>query len=293
MTEDNVPLTNLEDDTPTAPVAETPPAPPVETPPEHEAAEVEAVEVAGKKYVPVGALIGERKQRQALEETAKKAEQYEAYLNQNGPYIEFLKQNPDFLKRAAQPEPVPTAAPSVDPEAEEAARLMDFYTPEGKPDVEKGARYLAMQDRRAQRVTQQTMQPLVTQNQQQAMYANYQRVLQLSDPFGNKPSEAAVRAVFQQLASDPNGLKSAADPQMAPILGLWAMGADRMMSKPQPKAPEKPPLETEIPGGLEAGPRAPLSDVEQRILKNRGMTQARWAEVTKGFTPGKSTVLED
>src|SRR5262245_40549452 len=155
---------NLEDDTPAPPVAQEPQA---ETPQEPKAAEVEAVEVAGEKYVPVSAIIAERKARQIAEQAAQRAQEIEQWAYQNRPYVDFLKNNPQLLQQRQEPPPQAPAAPNEDPEAREAALLMDFYTADGKPDVEKGARWLALQDRRAQKAAGDVMRPLAQSTAQE------------------------------------------------------------------------------------------------------------------------------
>src|SRR6266446_7224290 len=100
----------LDPDQPATPPAAPPATPPApETPPTAPPAEdehPESVDVAGKKFVPVAALIGERKQRQALQEKAARVDELEQFAREAKPYVEFLKANPDLLKPK---EPAPPA----------------------------------------------------------------------------------------------------------------------------------------------------------------------------------------
>ena len=114
-------LINVEDDAPTPVEALTPQepasdsAPDDQTPPveaQDRPATVDAVEVGGQQYAPIAALKAEREKRQALEPLARRAQELEAWQQQNAPYIEFLRANPDFLRQQQrQPDPVP--APST------------------------------------------------------------------------------------------------------------------------------------------------------------------------------------
>src|SRR4051812_12249195 len=104
-------LINVEDDTPAQPAeadpqslvggdglaSDDPAVPPVAS--ADHPAEVDAVEVGGQKYVPVGALISERKQRQAAEKEAAKVSELEAYARDSKPYVEFLKANPGLINQ--------------------------------------------------------------------------------------------------------------------------------------------------------------------------------------------------
>lgn len=290
----DVDLNNLEDETPAAP--EAPPAPPAAEvkPPDAAPAEVEAVEVAGQKYVPLSAVLGEREKRKAAETKAARVDEIERWAQEKAPYIRVLEENPDLFKRPQpQQAPPPEAKPDDDPDAVEAAQLMDFYTSDGKPDVARGARWLKLQDKRAGRQAQQVIQPVQQHSLQQQANENYYRVMQIQDPTGRKPSEQAVRAVWGQVLGEQNGLATLADPKAAAFLAMAAMGMDRMLEKPKPQAPPQEPVVSESPGGSGKPPQAPLSALEESILKQRRMKPAEWAENTKGFQRGRAFTVED
>ena len=224
-----------------------------------------------------------------LKPKAEQADQLAAYVNEHRPTLEFLAANPDVLRRQTQP--IQPHEPAPDPDALEAAQLMDFYTADGKPDVARGTKWLALQDKRSGKTIQQAVQPVEQQNLQQQTNENFYRVLQTPDAAGRKPSEVAVRAVFQQLVQTPEGLKITADPRMAPILYLWALGSDRMMSG-QPPAIPPAPLQTEAGGGPSA-PRGPISALEQKVMRDRGIKPEAWQAHTKAVQAGRPTVLEE
>jgi hypothetical protein len=283
---------NLEDDGPALPAVDPPPpeAPTAEMPPaDQHAAEVEAVEVGGQKYVPLAAVLAERNEKKALKDRASKADAYEAELAQMRPYIQFLQANPQLLQPRT-PEPVPAhQAPAEDPDALEAAQMMDFYTSDGKPDVARGAKWLALQDRRNQRQTQEAVRPYAEQSQQERSQVNFMRAAQIADADGRKPSEAALREVWSNM---PAELTS--DPKVAGLLAMIAFGMDRVRTKDGPVAPPVPPpaMVTEASGGTPRV-RQVMSALESRVAAERNINQTNWMDRTKGFTANRPSVLED
>jgi len=120
---------------PVAPAPPPAPAPPAAPSPEDE--HPDSVDVAGKKFVPVAALIGERKQRQAFQEKAARVDELEQFAREAKPYVEFLKANPDLLKSKDSAPPAAGAAPPADAQAELLAKTLDLYTADGKPDLSR------------------------------------------------------------------------------------------------------------------------------------------------------------
>lgn len=277
---------NLEDDAP-----ETPPVEPVAPPPPAETHEA-AVEMEGQKYVPLSAVLAERKQRQELKAKADLADDLVQQVQALKPYAEFLKANPQLMQpRAAEP---PAAPPQADPDAVEAAQLMDFYKPDGTLDVDKGAKYLALQDRRASRASSEAVKPLRDHSLQERSQQNFVRALSVKDASGQSPSPDALRAVWGVLKPEDT-----ANPEIAATLAMLAMGADRMMGRGTPPpslgpsvAPSPPPLVTETSGGTIQTPGS-LSRLEETIAAQRGMTTAAWRDATTGIVPGRSNVLEE
>lgn len=293
MSDDDVIGTNLEDDGPAieapAPVAEQPAqeaAP--DAPVDDRAAEVEAVEVGGQKYVPAGVLKALREEARTLKERAAQADQLEAQWRDAQPYVEFLRNNRDLLIQRQQPEPVAPAAPQADPDALEAARLMDFYKPDGTPDTDKGARWLALQDKRGERIADARVRPILQQTAQDQASLNFQRALQIKDANGESPSLESLQAVWQAMPPD-----LVADQRVAGVLAATALGLDRMRTPRKATVPVPPPaLVTETSGG-NPRTRPLLSPLEERIAAERGISATKWAENTRGYQPGKATVLED
>lgn len=291
-------LVNLEDDSAPAPapVAAAPEpiaAAPTETPqqsapPAEE--EPDGIDLNGQRMVPISALHAEREKRQQLSALAAKAQELEAWRRENEPALQFLQNNRDLLiQRVQQPEPVAPAAPQVDPDALEAARLMDFYRADGTPDIEKGQRWLALQDKRAGKLAEDRVRPILQQTAQDQANLNFQRALQIQDANGETPSRESLQAVWAAMPPD-----LVADQRVAGVLAATALGLDRMRTPRKAVTPPPPsaPLVTESVGGVPRL-RPTLSPFEETIAKERGISATKWQEHTKNFQPGRPTALED
>lgn len=290
-------LINVEDDQPVAPV-ETPA--PVEPPaPEAPVASTEGAEIdlnaidirdEGRVKGIIGELSRMREQNRTLKSQAERAIQLEAELNQAKPYVDFLRANP-HLTQPRQPEPQAPPQPSADPDAEEAARLMDFYKSDGSPDVDRGARWLALQDKRSGRMAQQAVQPWAQQSLQERAQANYGQLRTWATTNNIKPE--IIDGIWTMAAREPEGMKTLANPDSVRALALLAMGANTMTTPRQPAPPAAPPVITEGSGGSARIPAARLSAIEENVLKHRGMSASAYQDLTKGFKAGVSNVLEE
>lgn len=299
-------LINVEDDAPTPVEALTPQepasdaAPDDQTPPveaQDRPATVDAVEVGGQQYAPIAALKAEREKRQALEPLARRAQELEAWQQQNAPYIEFLRANPDFLRQQQrQPDPVPApSTPQVDPAAIELAQSLDLYDQHGNPDVARAAKIQAVMAKTAETQARQLVQPFEDQRVQAKAVEGYQYLASLKHADGTPIDRQVVDFIWQQASQEPNGMQTLGNPQSVAGLALMALGADAQWkgrSKSAAPAKPAPPVFTEGSGG---NPRsAPtVSAMEERVAKERGMTAAAWSENLRGFKPGATNVLED
>jgi hypothetical protein len=289
-------LVNVEDDTPAEASAEAPPAaapaapavaePVVQPAAEDTPAEVESVEVAGKKYVPVGALIGERKQRQALQDRAAKADELEAYVRDARPYVEFLKNNPDLLKPRTAPAPAAPHEPATDPRAEQLAKTLDLYTTDGKPDLARANTLQTLITQTAQAIADKAIGPVQERNAQDQSARNFQIALTVKDADGRSPSQEALTQIWRTMPAHQT-----ADPNVASILALTALGLDRVSRKAAPAPPAHAPIVTESPGGPARRPS--LSALETKIARDRGISDSKWQELTVGHVPGRAAQLED
>jgi hypothetical protein len=293
-------LINVEDDTPEAPVAsaaagEPSPDPVAAGAPEPDGdLDLNAVDVKDERQAK--GLIGEVSRLRAtirdLKTQAERAATLEHELNQARPYLDFVRTNPHLLQpRPAEPDR--PAAPDVDPDAVEAARLMDFYKADGSPDVERGARWLALQDKRSNRVAQTTIQPLQQASLQERAQANYTMLRNFKLADGKPLRQDIVDDLWRAAAKEQNGLATLANPDSVRALALLAMGAQALTQPAQPAAPAQPPIVTEASGGRASLPAARLSAIEERTIAQKGLSAAKYHELTKGFQPGRSNVLEE
>jgi len=288
-------LVNLEEDGPAVEAAfpaepAAAEAPATEAPVEAAAeqpAEVEAVEVAGQRYVPAGVLRELQEERKQRKELQKQNADLDAYARDSRPYVEFLKANPGLINgRQQQAQPAAPQQETADPQTEALAKTLDLYTPEGKPDLARAGTIRQMMTATAQQIAQQTIAPMREESDQTKSARNFQVALGIKSADGRSPSQQALAQIWRTMPASQT-----ADPNVASILALTALGLDSVSTKPLPAAPAQAPLVTEGQGG---GPRRPsLSAMEQSIARDRGMKEADWAANTKGFTPGRANQLED
>lgn len=288
-------LMNLEDPAPgppaavPAPVAVVPEAPAV-APPEPEELDPESVDLADQGRV--RALLGELSRTRGivreLKPKAERATQLEQQVAQMLPTVQFVQQNPQLFQRQAAPAQVTPQAQAPDPEVVEWAQTFSLYKADGTLDLDTAAKSLSIADRRAERKAQTAVQPMRASAAQQASHANFQHVMaNLKDADGNPPSQQHLQAVWNAV-----GVEATADLNVASMLGLMAIGADRTLKKSPIQPPVNPPVFTEPSGGT---PRAKvtLSPLEENLAKERGKSAAQWGELTKGHQQNRPSVLEE
>lgn len=287
-------VVNVEEDGPDPAVADPAAAPvvaavdPGAAPPEEEPEGT--TEVNGQRLVPLAALKAERAQRQTMQARAAQADELEAYVREAKPWVEFLRANPEILKpRQAPPAPATFGAGPVDPEVEMVAKTLDLYTPDGKPDLQRAKAVVQLMDRKAARASQQAVAPYHQQTAQNASANNYRAALAFKDPSGRSPSPEALTAIWRAMPAEQS-----ADPQVAMVLTMTALGMDQASGKGRAVAPQAPgaaPIVTEGQGGQPR--RASLSALETAVARDRGITDAKWQENTKGFVAGRPSSFED
>lgn len=282
---------NMEDETPAPPPAAAAP-PPAEPPPPPDPPadpdEVGAIEVQGGKHVPLEALKAARAEAKAAKEQAARLPQLEQALATLQGQVSTYQQVQQHLQRP----PAPTAQADTDPDLIELARSLDYYQGDGTPDIARAAKHAGIIERRAAKMAQQMMQPLQQQNAQTRSAANYQAARQIQSPQGVKPSEATLNWMWQNLPAEYT-----ADPRVAQALPALALGLEALQGNgsrlPPPVAPSaQPPLHTE---GVAGGPqrRTTITDAEREVISARGMSEEKYTKLSKGYTPGRATTLED
>lgn len=246
-------------------------AAPVEPPAEPEA----------PKLVPLSALQAERDEKKQLRD---RLAQVEAWAAQNKPYVDFVQANPHFLQ---QPKPTAPVAPDVHPADVEYAKLLDLYKADGTPDTDRAAKFRGLVAQEARTIATNEVAPIRQQTAQDQSAVNFQRALQIKDGSGKSPTEGNLRAIFSTMSPEET-----ANPQMAGLAAMFALGLERMQPQaPVVAPPANPPVYTEASGGIASA--KPLSAFEQRMATERGRTPQQWQELAKGYQKGVPTQLED
>jgi hypothetical protein len=247
------------------------------------------VEVDGEKMVPLKALQAERQAMAELRKEAQRLQQVEQDYRNAQPYVEFLRNNPDLLKRPAAAEPAPPA-PDQDPKLVNLARTLDLYTADGKPDAARAATIRELVKSEAQSIAQDAVKPFAEMNVRERAQRNFQDALNTTLPDGSKPDPETIKHIWS--TTDPKFL---ADPNNAALALLVAGGLGAFKGQPAAaKAPEPPataPVVTESAGRVNPN-RAPVSELETRVMGIRGITPQKYADYIRNFKPGQTNVLE-
>ncbi len=245
--------------------------------------EPQAVDVGGQQMVPLSALLAERTEKKTLKE---RTGQLEQFYNQAKPYVDFINSNPHLLRQPQQQAPAPPP-PTADPDVVEYAEIMSLYKPDGSGlDLEKAAKALAIAEKRTDRKAQATLQPYVEQTAQERSARNYQNALATTMPNGAKADQVALTHMWRALPAHLT-----ADPQVATILQLAAIGASVSGQRPVVAPPPNAPLVSE-PSGGQPRPNARLTELEKRVAASREMSETKWAELGTGFVAGRGSSLE-
>lgn len=253
----------------------------------------EAVEVTpGQRMVPVGALKAVRDELRALKPHAERAQQLEAYVNDVRPYVEFLKNNPQILQ-PQQPQ-APAAPAEADPSLVELARTLELYDPTtGQPDVKRAEKIRTLTQNEARQIAQQTIAPLQEGTNESRAAANLQQILSTAkDADGRALDQAylveAVKPITQGLTK-AEALRVLADPGVANLIKLTALGLQASTKRSAPQPPGTPPLQVESPGG---GSGFVMNEDSRKLAKLAGISEADYAERAKKFVPNRNNPLE-
>jgi hypothetical protein len=210
-----------------------------------------------------------------------------AKVNELQPYVSAYQ----AMTQAAQ-QATPNA--EEDTEAEEYARLLDLYTNEGKPDIERGKKGLAIQRRLAETAAQKHVAPLQQQSVQQKSDNN---VARLKATVAANPNFGVDAALIDALAGrmEPGAL---ANPETAKWLLATAIGVVDLNKKlgqqgqpaartpggqfvaQTPAAPLGDPMFTERAGG-KTTVDSPLDDKEKAYIKSAGISEKDYMESVK------------
>ena len=275
-----------------APVEEAVEATPVEAPQTEEDfdADVEAntIEIpTGEKLVPLSAVTNLREKLKDAKAGGKEAaslrEQLAASQAQNAQLAPNAEAYRSMLYMQSQ-QPVAPAAPAAptgpDPELVEIARDFDLYTPEGEPDLHRAQKHLTRETARAERISQAAMAPLVHQNVTTQARGLIERSKATKHPqTGEGLDPAILDGLFRQIASQPGGLQTLADPEQMKHLWVYASGLSPAAAAQVTKEALPPPMVRERAGGRTPDAAAPMSTSEKRAAKDAGMSEKEYLAI--------------
>jgi hypothetical protein len=244
--------------------------------------------------VPVGALVAEREKARRVTEERLTKEQIEplkaraaqfdqqtADLQALQPHLDYLKAHPDLLTR----EQPPAIQAVSDEDAERVARQYELYSGSGL-DLARAKRIIA--DRReemtnvARETAREVVQPYAAQVATDASRTNFVWAAQ----------EAQRRGVDPKLVAD---LWTKVDPtltqhrQVAEHILRVALG-EAAVSGTLQQASQFEPVFTEPAGGRRAQAPA-VSDLEKRVARSAGISEADWTKSVAAFRPDAVNVL--
>lgn len=203
-------------------------------------------------------------------------------VQQLSPYVQAYQ----AMQQAAQ-QAAPN--PEEDTEAEEYAKLLDLYTPDGKPDIVRGKKGLAIQRGLAERAAQQHVAPLQQQTVTQQSSYNLARAKNTALPNGVKADPQVLDMVWRQLDPALTATKEGAMQALIAAVGYSQIAGQVGQPPAQQQAqrapngqfaPLPPPIVTEAAGGKVGGDNLPLSKHEKDYIKASGMTEKDYLAAT-------------
>jgi len=293
-----------------APAEPPPEPPPAPVEPEDEPVEGLVQDARGQRLVPLQALQQTRQELKAakalvaevetLKAKAAQGEQVQTWVEQVRPLLDKLKARPDVVQAIMAGQPVPGVAapepPKVDPdeallpkqEAEDLARTLELYTPDGQPDVTRARKVAALMRRSADDETARKLAPVMAsmaQGQSGTLKAQYATVK-------DKQGRTVNPQVLDQLWNIVPPELVARDPQVAGVLYYAAKGYAAHHGLDEPTPPPRAPILSEASGG-ERRAAPSLTTFDQAIRKAMQVSEKTYAETGSRFKPGAINVLED
>lgn len=266
------------------------------------------VEGGKERYVPLAALEGARKELKGLKAELEDARTGSAKAQQLEQRIDELSQHLASIAPKAQAYDAALAAqqqyrqpePEEDEDAVLLAQTMDLWTADGKPDVAKAKKALALMDKRGRRQAEDTVAPFAQNQVGHQSDRLYARALKTIEDLGIDIDRRNFDSVWLSLSPAQRS---------SPDSGKWllaaSVGADVLMKAKarqgqagQPAARERTatgqfkaadipaPLHTEKAGGkdLPDGGLA-LNDKERAYIKRAGISEKEYFETARNM-PG-------
>lgn len=291
------------------PEPDAPPAPPVEAP---DTDPPDAVtDASGRKLVPIEALHQTRQELKAakqlvaqvegLKEAAAKGQELEGFIDNIRPLLARLRARPDIVAAVMGPQQGPPPGPQSpyqqpqDPgeailpkhDAEDLARTLELYTPEGSPDIAR-ARKLALVMRRTGGEEALRATAPLTQNMAQGQSGTLrQQYASIKDKHGRTVNQQVLQQMWNIVPAE----LVAQDPNVAGVLYYAAKGYAAHHGLEDAMPAPRAPLVSEPSGG-----RAPvtttLTDLDRAMQRAMQVSEKQYTEASGRYKPGAINVLE-
>lgn len=270
------------------------------------------VDASGRKLVPLEALKATRQELKSAKQLAALAEQYREAAEQGqnlgqffqelNPLLQKLRNRPDIVANIMQSNEAPLAgppspyAPAPDPgeallskqDAEDLARTLELYTPEGAPDLHR-ARKLAFYMRRTGREEALGATAPFAQNMAQGQSGSLKgQYAQVRDKAGRTVNPAVLEQIWKIVPPE----LIAQDPNVAGILYYAARGYSAHHGLDEPAAPARTPLFTEPAGGRPPSAGGVLSEFDRAMQRATQLSDKQYTERASGYKPGAINILE-
>lgn len=299
-------------DTTSAPLPAAP-APSGEEEPEPQDVVTDA---AGRKLVPLDALKATRQELKAakqlaqaadqMRDAAQRGEQLGQFFQTIEPLLAKLRARPDIVANimgAQAPAPDPGYPPPgyvqgapPDPEeiilpkqdAEDLARTLELYTPEGVPDLKRARKIAMMMRGTARQEAYGAVAPIAQTTAQQQSVGLQAQYAQVRDKAGRTVNQNVLQQLWQIVPPEV----VARDPNVAGVLYYAAKGYAAHHGLDEPLPPARAPITSEAPGGRPATAAATLSELDRHIQQSMQTTEKNYTERAARYRPGAINVLE-
>lgn len=291
-------------------------APAVEAPGQAPVVEDEAdppdavVDASGRKLVPLDALKATRQELKAakqlvgqvehLREAAARGEQLQGFFGQLSPLLDKLKARPDIVANIMQapmapppqagygPEPDPGEAILAKPDAEDLARTLELYTPEGQPDLTRARKIALMMRGQTRQEVMAATAPLTSTIAHGQAGTLRQQYAQVKDKAGRTVNQQILDQIWNIVPPE----LIARDPAVGGILYYAARGYAAHHGLDEPVQAQRLPPVSEGPGGRPATATAVLSDLDRAMQRSAQITDKAYTEQAAKYRPNAINILE-
>jgi hypothetical protein len=265
----------------------------------------------GQKLVPLSALQqtrGELKAAKALasqveqmKDAAARGEQLGQWVESMRPLLSKLKDRPDIVAAVMQNQQAPPVGPqspyqpAPDPseailpkqDAEDLARTLELYTPEGSPDLVRARKLAMLMRRTASQEAQQATAPLsqnLAMGQSGTLKGQYAAI---KDKHGRVVNPQVLNQMWQIVPPE----LVANDPNVAGVLYYAAKGYAAHHGLEEPTPAPRAPLLSE-PAGGRPQPTTTLTELDRAMQKAMQVSDKQYTESAGKYKPGAINVLE-